>query len=326
MIKSTKKNQPKIFTESYLEIIIALIVIIFNIFLLVFPRDLIGAARNGLDLWISNVLPSLLPFIIGTNLLISLGAVKFFGVLLSPIMTKVFRVPSAGGFALVTGLTSGYPIGAKVISGMRENGEISKTSAERLLSFCNNSGPLFIIGAVGATMFGNPSVGYAILFAHYASAILNGFLFRFYKYSEMEKNKKNTYISKEKRNLGKILSDSVFNGVQTILLVGGFIILFSVFVEILFLLNIVNDTGTISGIVVGSIEMTNGAKILAINHNIIATAAIISFGGLSIHAQTLSFISKTDISIKIYFISKITHALLTVLVLLLTSQLLAIFV
>ncbi len=60
-----------------------------------------------------------------------------------------------GAYAFVMGIISGYPVGAKIVTEFKNNGECSKAEAERLLSFTNNSGPLFIIGTVGIAMFGN---------------------------------------------------------------------------------------------------------------------------------------------------------------------------
>ena len=117
--------------------------------LIIFPRESVAAARDGLNLWLNNVLPAVLPFTIGANLLIALGAAGFFGAFLEPLMRRVFGLPGAGAFALVIGIVSGYPIGAKVVCDMRLRGEISRDEAQRLISFVNNSGPLFVLGARG---------------------------------------------------------------------------------------------------------------------------------------------------------------------------------
>ncbi len=53
-----------------------------------------------------------------------------------------------GAYAFIMGIISGYPVGASIVTEFRNSGECSKAEAERLLSFTNNSGPLFIIGTV----------------------------------------------------------------------------------------------------------------------------------------------------------------------------------
>ena len=321
---------------SYL--IIPIIIAFFNLIILFFPREIIQASKDGLQLWFTAVLPSLLPFIIGTNILISLGFVSFIGTLFEPIMYPLFRVSGCGSFALITGMTSGYPMGAKTVAQLRENNEINKFEAQRLLSFTNNSGPLFVIGAVGIGMLSSAKVGYFILLVHYLSAILNGIIFRYYKYDKRKVTYSNARIieqafinmhfsrNKDYKSFGKILGESISNAINTILLIGGYIILFSVIVEIfqvthmldfirtIFMGNYTINENLFNGLVIGLLEVTNGCSLIAqapsSKIQILLLCSIISFGGFSIHAQAISFTSKTDINSYIYILSKFMHSVL----------------
>ena len=123
--------------------IIPLLVAFFNILIIIVPNIVITSAKDGLMLWFNKIIPSILPFLIGTNLLIHLGFIDFLGTLLDSFMKKFFRVSGCGAFALVLGMLSGYPVGAKITASLRENNKISKTEAQRLISFTNNSEPLF---------------------------------------------------------------------------------------------------------------------------------------------------------------------------------------
>lgn len=324
-------------------LIIPIIIIFFNIIVMVFPKEIIFAAKVGISLWFNNVFPSLLPFIIGTNLLMNLGIVAFIGTILSPIMYPLFGVNGAGGFALITGMTSGYPMGAKTVASLREKGLVSKIEAQRLLSFTNNSGPLFVIGTIGVGMFSSAEIGYFILFIHFFSAIITGFIFKFYKYTHNTSNKntinnfsifkvayKNMMTSRlnNKRSFGQILGDSIKNSMESILIIGGFIILFCVIVKILEITKIIDifinlipflkSNELEKGIIIGIIEITNGVMaISSLPHSytsILFTCAIISFGGFSIHAQTISFTSKTDINFCTYIISKVIHSLISLII------------
>ena len=89
--------------------------------------------------------------------------------------------PVHGAFALAMGITSGYPVGAKVASDLYIKNLCTKTEAERLLAFTNSSGPLFIIGAVGTGMFFDSKVGLLLFLTHFLASISVGILFRFYK-------------------------------------------------------------------------------------------------------------------------------------------------
>src|SRR5699024_6847086 len=113
-------------------------------------------------MWWEVVFPSLLPFFITEELLISFGVVNFIGVLFEPIMRPVFNVPGSGSFAWVMGMASGYPSGAKMSVRLREEIHITQTEAERLLSFTNASSPLFIFGAISVGFFHDAKLGLLI--------------------------------------------------------------------------------------------------------------------------------------------------------------------
>src|SRR5699024_8315207 len=138
-------------------------VTIFITFLLIkFPDQVLDASIRGLNIWWEVVFPSLLPFFITAELLIGFGVVTFIGVLFEPIMRPIFNVPGAGSFAWVMGMASGYPSGAKISTRLREDGQLTRVEAERLISFTNASSPLFIFGAVAVGFFHDAKLGLLI--------------------------------------------------------------------------------------------------------------------------------------------------------------------
>lgn len=134
------------------------IFVIFTICLVLFSKENLSATKSGLTLWANSVVPALLPFFIATELLSYTNVTEVIGRLLNRYMKPIFNVPGIGAYAFVMGIISGYPVGAKIVTKFRQDGLCTKAEAERLLAFTNNSGPLFIIGTVGITMFGNTLV------------------------------------------------------------------------------------------------------------------------------------------------------------------------
>lgn len=133
--------------------------VLFILALIFFSETAVSAALKGIRLWLDIVFPSLFPFFVASEILNSTGIVRTAGILLEPVMRPLFKVPGSGSFALAMGVTSGYPVGAKITCSLLESGDITKPEAERLLAFTNNSGPLFIVGAVATGMYGIPSIG-----------------------------------------------------------------------------------------------------------------------------------------------------------------------
>ena len=121
--------------------------------LVLFPAQAAEAAKDGLLLCYNVIIPSLFPFFVLSTLVVELGLVSYLGRLLSPLMRPLFRVPGEGATALALGFVGGYPVGARTTLSLYEKGLCTKTEAERMLAFCNNSGPAFILGVVGIGIF-----------------------------------------------------------------------------------------------------------------------------------------------------------------------------
>ena len=254
-------------------------------------------------------------------------------------MKPLFNIRGEGSFALIMGIISGYPTGAKIACKFRQDNICTKEECERLLSFTNNSGPLFIIGTVGISMFGNSTIGLLLFITHILSCITVGFIFRFWKFNNvtsLDSSEKNFNMTKTEKNinflnLGEIIGTSITNSISTILMIGGFVVLFSVVISILNsskllqllavlispsleCLNIPCDFA--SPFIIGFIELTNGISAISTIHfkqislNIVATAFFLGFGGISVMLQVFSIISKTDLSAKPYVIGKLLHGLI----------------
>lgn len=120
----------------------------FTICLIIFSSSNIIAVKAGLKLWANSVIPSLFPFFVATELLLQTNFPYILGRIFNKLMKPLFNISGEGSFALIMGFISGYPIGAKIACNFRKANILSKTECERLLSFTNNSGPLFIVGTI----------------------------------------------------------------------------------------------------------------------------------------------------------------------------------
>ena len=238
--------------NSLINIILIIILICTLIGIVKNPKLALDSAYDGLLTWFNIVIPSLLPFFIISELLIGVGFVDFIGQLLEPLMKPIFNVSGVGAFPFSMSIISGYPTGVRIVSSLRSSNVISKTEAERIICFSSTSGPLFMIGAVSIGMFNNPSIAPLILYPHYLGALTLGLLLRFYKnhnekvlqYGKMGKNRPILNINfMPKHPIGKIISDSVKISINTITLIGGFMILY-VLIELFFLdiFNLFMDT------------------------------------------------------------------------------------
>ncbi len=301
--------------------------ILFIICLLMFSNNNLIAAQNGLVLWTTKVLPTLFPFFVATELLCQTNFTYILGKFLNKFMKPIFNVPGESAIAIILGTISGYPVGARVVCNLKEQKIISKIEAERLIAYTNNSGPLFILGTVGIALFGNKTLGITLLISHILSSLLVGYCFKFWKKNKFDINYRETKFNSKLTplkisDIGEILGNSITKSISTILLIGGFIVIFSVILSILessgillILADLLSSFGipqeislsTISGI----IELTNGVNLTAnlstsyYTLSILLTSFLLGFGGFSVLLQVYSIIAKEGISIKPYFYGKL---------------------
>ena len=320
--------------------------VLFTICLVVFSSSNLTATKNGLTLWATCVVPSLFPFFVITNLLSHAKVVSVIGKLLDKFMRPLFNVPGIGGFAFVMGLISGYPVGAKIVADFREKGLVTQDEGERLLAFTNNSGPLFILSSVGIALFGDTKTGLLLLGTHILACITVGIIFaRFSKKNKFE-NSYDTIKNKFERkndsqscnsenitfkNLGEVLTSNINSSISAILMIGGFVVIFSVIISILNQTNILDNLSTLlypilnflnidlefaKPLLSGILELTNGVNLVAniptklISQNIILSAFLLGFGGFSVLLQVYSIVSKTDLSMKKYLVGKFLQGII----------------
>lgn len=304
--------------------IFTIFIFLIVIFCILFPESMIESAKNGITLWWKVILPSLFPFMILANLITKTALPRLFGKLLNPIMQFIFKLPGISSIAVFLGMVGGYPVGAKITADLRRSNNISESAANHLIKFTNNSGPLFITGAIGIGLYNSTKIGTLLLITHYLASLLTGLLLR--------SNNKDTNKTQDVEfeiitlsKLGNTLNEAVKDAILSVVTVGGFIVLFSIISTILLetgailaISKIVFPTldKTVSySIITGILEVTNGVNLLStaslpLKQKLVFTAFLIGFGGFSIHAQTISVIAKTDIKISSYLIGKTIQGIL----------------
>lgn len=308
------------------------------ILMVAFPELALNAADRGISLFLNSVLPSLLPFFICANFMIALGVPAIIGRYFEGLFRKLFRAPGASAFVFVISITSGYPMGAKLIGDMGRRGEISLMDGRRMLAFCTTSGPLFMLGTVGASMLGQSRAGVVIAVSHYAAALLNGLLFRVIldhsgtrlpqrggwneggaQISTQRRPKADTAKNREIREgLLEEFTRCILSSFQTLGVICGYIVLFTLLTDFLQFSGALNllDSVWQKGIAKGVLEMTVGAGSIASSTEISMVAKcalcsmLISFGGISITAQSISMLSGFNVGIWYYLRVKICHGLI----------------
>lgn len=326
--------------------ILALLATIVTVLIVMYSEIAFQASLDGLKLWFEIVLPALLPFFVMADLLMGLGVVHFIGSLLEPIMRPLFRIPGVGGFAVAMGLAGGYPLGARITGELERAKLITTTEAERLVSFSNTADPLFMIGAVAVGMFNRPEIGVTLVLAHYLGAVLVGFTMRLHKGEEspplprhggyfsralraLEKGRK-----EDGRPFGRMFGEVVQHTFQSMLFIGGCIMIFSVLVQVIEATGLLTpvkmaaaqvlavfglDSSLTSAVINGFFETTLGAQTASQSLAPLAAQAtiaslVIGWSGLSVHGQVAAMLAGTKVSMKPFLAARVLHGLFAALI------------
>lgn len=370
----------------------------------IMPSVVSEGAKDGLLLWFMAIVPSLLPFMILSGILVKLKTTKYINRFLRPLFGLVFGVSDGGSYPILIGFLAGCPIGAKTAAQLYKDGEIKREEAQYLMMFCNNLSPMFLIEFIGVKCLDvkNPFLIFVVVAG---SAVINAWVVRKSLLSDqvtgVNSNRKslmarkktvrgsadkkqgvNAYkngsdgksfnvwkklsykkaerigesVKGEKNiNVGKKLSsrkdersrenvkteknypvmdavdESIADSCETILKIGGYIILFSIITSIIEY--IIPEKYDVAGcIAAGITEVSTGAMQLAGNEwlsgirvimtdaKTIVTVWLCAFGGISSVAQTYSVLSGTDLSIKKYVIAKIRQGFIAVILALLVFR------
>lgn len=316
MVRTLKTHSKQILFSSLICILICCLVIQ--------PQRYIASVYQGMVLFATNVAPALFPFFFFTKLLTSLGGADYLGKALRKPVSALYRAPGSSGYVYVMSVLSGYPVGSRLIADLYDNGCLTTADARKISTFTSTSGPLFIVGTVGTLMLHNPKCGYYIMLCHFVGALVNGLFYR-------GKRSESLPAQIRAETTDNILSSSITNSIWSVLIVGGYIAVFSMVVDVLddlgvigalaeplaFALEACNQPPELArGIVMCLIEITRGCQTIAacgapLRYAAPFVAAMLSFGGLSILFQSMTFLSHCKVKVSFFLISKLTQAAVT---------------
>ncbi len=286
--------------------IIFILIFIFGNFFVIDLKSIILESSN---IWLYNLVPSMLPFYVISDLLINYGLIDILAFLFKKIINKLFNVSENASFVIFFSMFTGFPSSAKYLKNLLDLNYISLEDANKIIRFTHFSNPLFIINVIGNTIIGNKKIGFLILLSHYLSNFIIGFLYR-----KEQSQKLTAKRVKNTKSFGSILTASFINSFDSLLIVLGSLITFKILTSIIF------HYFGFNFIISSLLEITQGLfalKNLTLNIELKALIAVamISFGGFCIHTQVYSILSETKISYKNYFFSRILHVIIATTIL-----------
>ena len=295
--------------RKYRDLMLGLALLCAVLALMRWPQESMAAARDGLALCGNVIIPSLFPFFVLSSLVVELGMSRYLGRLLEGVMAPLFRVGGACSSALALGFVGGYPVGARTAIALYENGQCSKTEAERLLAFCNNSGPAFILGVVGTGIFASSRAGLLLYLAHIAASLCVGLLFRFYRPGEGPRPGRHAAPQFQAASFPVAFTHSITGALSSTLNICAFVLFFTVVIRMLFLSGVMGalaggaaallsplglDQAWAQRLITGLLELSSGVSSLTgagtVTGRLSMAAFMLGWAGLSVHCQVLAFL------------------------------------
>ncbi len=353
----------------------------FFIAMAVFPQSIYSGARRGLNLWAGILVPSMLPFFILAEILMGSGILRTLGRLLQPLMGPLFNLPGAAGLGLALGYTSGFPMGAVISSRLYSENYLDEDEAGRLLAFTNNSSPGFLLTSVAAGMLSAPAAGWLLALCHYGSNLLFGFglglysrgknsLFRrpFRRSAGSAKPRQDHHATPAVApaaatpaktpagtsqpgaaatmpadSFSRLITVSISTAIQSILSLGGYVLLFSALIQLFEDLGILGrlagllqallpkgleTLGLARALAAGLFEMTLGLNLLSslalpLRQVLPYCLLLLGWSGFSIQAQVAGLAGSARLPLKYYLLGCFMQPLLSLLLFFLTCSFLS---
>lgn len=275
------------------------------IFLLVrYPSIAADGVKNGLSFCFQSLIPSLYPFLIVVELLLSTGILMKNDKLLDFLSLKVFRLPFSLNIFILSCL-GGYPVGVTCVSNFVGRGVLNTEEGEKLLNFTVNPSLSFSVAFVGAMLYKSIKAGFVLYLSVILSSIIIGIL-------SGRKIKINRYTRvmdafAEEADFSTAFTLSVKKSAVTMFYICSFTVLFS---SICSLVEILPFSPEINLLIKSITEVTNGISLAYRARSLPFIASLMSFGGLSVAFQIFSVQGELKIkSIKYFFVRTVSAVL-----------------
>jgi sporulation integral membrane protein YlbJ len=288
-------------------VLFAAVALLFGL-LTAFSRPCAAGAQAALERCGSTLIPSLFPFLVLCGFTVRCGFAQRCGRFFAPLTRILFCLPGCTAAVILTAWIGGYPVGARGIRSLLDQGAITEEQAARMSCFCVGAGPGFLVAAVGEGIFHSTALGLLLLAAQIFSAlalgVVTGISARRKEGLPMEKA-----VAAHPEPAGEALVAAVADGTQAMLSLCAFVVLFGAFLGLCSQLRLpallaaaLKPLGVpiSAGIALLPVllEVCSGTAAAAASAEtaIFLTAFTLGWGGLCVHFQIFSILGRTPYS------------------------------
>lgn len=294
--------------------------------LLCFPDTTIPLIRESILIWYNNLLPTLFPAMILSNIVLYIFLHKNSHSFRIPLLSALYRLDTYGSLVLLLGFLCGFPIGSYLCAKLVRENQLSPDNGQRLLGFCNNLSPIYIVSIYCRLFPVLPS--YIVLLIFYGCPLLYGLiLLRFRSLSEFPAKygvpNPSSVQTTASRSITEMIDYGISDALSSIVRLAGYIVFFRLF---LLPLRLMGTNLTIKLLLGNLIEITSGVLIYEQYANpadtftiLLYTLPFMTFGGLCCIGQTICMLKDSGLSIPIYLRDKIIQGFMAYAIIIILS-------
>ena len=279
---------------------------------LIFSDECRGGALKGIELCIKILIPSLFPFMALSSFIADSGIFIFRGKTIDKIMKFLFGIPACFTPIILLSIIGGYPIGAKGISSLYSSSITDEKNCRKAALFAVCAGPGFLINFVGACIYSSTTIGWILFTSQFLSVIIIGIginIFSFKKNNDYQSNTLKKTLTKP--TISNSIVKAAYDSSKGMFNISAFVVLFSAFIGII---DSIMEEGVLKSCVLSLLEVCTAVERISKDYCIEAVAFAIGFGGLCVHFQIFSALSKIRINKLIFFSVRIIQGTITALI------------
>ncbi len=297
------------------------------------PGEAFKASGEGLAIWWRIVFPALLPFVVLSQMLIASGFAHGLGTLLEPFTRRALGLPGSFGWVLPLGMTAGFPAAAEAAVTLHKQGKVTAREAERLAAAAHFCSPMLLVVVIGAGFLSRPEVGLLLLAVHWIAGLAAGVTLQLV-FPDRSKSAVSPPVKpaarpresilrlamrrmeearrEDGRSFGKLLGDAVASGVQTLMIIGGYMLIFAVVIHVI-LLAFPNQTMAVAvksalEVHLGSYALSGLAPSLPPALSASLLGAVLGWSGLCAYLQVRAILGPAGIGERSFLLSRLLHA------------------
>lgn len=285
--------------------IITLLTLVIGCYLcLQYAEECAEGVKKGILFCVETLVPSLYLFMALSSALIRSGYIVTLSRPLKGIAYHLFRLPPSGLAVILLSILGGYPVGARCISVLYEQGSVGLSDAKKTAYIAVCAGPGFLLNYVGCALLNNRQAGTALLVSAILGVLLTGVIIGRVVHSDPLPYPPSAISS----GSGNLLTKSVADASDATIRMCGMVVVCTAMITVI---AEISPDQTVTDIASALIEITEGCHRMCGSYPLYMIAFFLGFGGISVHLQIYTGLGELSIRKGFFILFRVIQGIIT---------------